>query len=141
MTGAWLLPTTLLRLVAPLSLLAAAPLAAKPLTVRMGETWLFAVRGGTPVEARKVASATAPAPGQFKVSLQPLLGSTMTMTNNSRFDYAYRATLVLPTGKLGEAKACAVPANGRVAIEQWTRTIAAVRIDRFKPAPAGSLCP
>ena len=123
------------------SLAATAPLSANPLTVRMGETWLFAVRGGSPVEARKVSVTTAPAPGQFKVSLQPLLGSTMTMTNNSRFDYAYRATLVLPSGQPGAAKACAVPANGRIAIEQWTRPIAAIRLDRFKRAPAGSLCP
>ena len=35
--------------------LATAPLSAKPLTVRMGETWVFAVRGGSPVKARKVA--------------------------------------------------------------------------------------
>ncbi len=119
----------------------AAPLPAKPLTVRSGETWLFAVRGGSPVDARKVAATAAPAFGQFKVSLQPMLGSTMTMTNNSRFDYAYRATLVLPTGKSGPAKACAVPANGRVAIEHWPTAVAAIRVDRFKPAPAGSLCP
>ena len=130
------------RLVSALILAAlAAPLSAKPLTVGMGETWLFAVRNGSPVNARKVAAITAPAPGQFKVSLQPMLGSTMTMTNNSRFDYAYRATLVLPSGKPGAAKACAVPANGRVAIEQWTKPVAAVRLDRFKRAPAGSLCP
>ena len=123
-----------------LLLLAATPLSAKPLTVRMGETWLFAVRAGSPIAARKVAAISAPAPGQFKVSLQPMLGATMTMTNNSRFDYAYRATLVLPSGKPGSAKACAVPANGRVAIEHWTMAVAAVRLDRFKPAPAGSLC-
>ena len=119
----------------------AAPLSARSLTVRMGETWVFAERGGSPVEARKVAVITAPAPGQFKVSLQPMLGATMTMTNNSRFDYAYRATLILPSGKPGAAKSCAVPANGRTAIEQWTKPIAAVRLDRFKRAPAGSLCP
>ena len=124
-----------------LLLLATTPLSAKPLTVRIGETWVFAVRGSAPINARKVAATTAPAPGQFKVSLQPLLGATMTITNNSRFDYAYRATLVLPTGKPGVAKACAVPANGRIAIEQWTRPIAAIRLDRFKRAPAGSLCP
>ena len=131
----------LIRLLAFGALLAAAPLSAKSLTVRMGETWLFSVRAGTPVEARKVAATAAPAPNQIKVSLQPMLGATMTMTNNSRFDYAYRATLVLPSGKPGAAKACAVPANGRTAIEHWTRPIAAVRLDRFKPAPAGSLCP
>jgi hypothetical protein len=131
------------RLLVPALILAtlAAPLAAKPLTVRMGETWLFAVRGGSPVDARKVAAAAAPAPGQFKVSLRSMLGSTMTMTNNSRFDYGYRATLVLPGGQRGAAKACAVPANGRVAIEHWTMAVAAIRLDRFRAAPAGSLCP
>ena len=131
----------MVRILALFALALANPVSAKPLTVRMGETWLFAVRHGAPVAARKVGSATAPAPGQFKVSLQPLLGSTMTITNNSRFDYAYRATLVLPDGKPGIAKSCAVPANGKIAIEQWTRPIAAIRLDRFKRAPAGSLCP
>jgi hypothetical protein len=130
------------RLAAALILsLLAVPVSAKALKVRMGETWLFAVRGGSPVDVRKVAVTAAPAPGQFKVSLQPLLGSTLTMTNNSRFDYAYRATLILPSGKPGAAKSCAVPANGKIAIEQWTTRVAAVRLDRFKPAPAGSLCP
>ena len=128
---------------APALILAAfaAPLSAKPLTVRMGETWVFAVRAGASVDARKVAATTAPSRGQFKVSLQPMLGSTMTVTNNSRFDYAYRATLVLQNGRPGAAKSCAVPANGRVAIEHWSRPVVAVRLDRFKPAPAGSLCP
>ena len=136
------MPMLASRLIPALILAAlAAPLSARSLTVRMGETWVFAVRGSSPVNARKVAATTAPSPGQFKVSLQPLLGSTMTMTNNSRFNYAYRATLVLPSGKPGAAKACAVPANGRIAIEQWTRPIAAVRLDRFTRAPAGSLCP
>lgn len=121
--------------------LIAAPLTAKPLTVRMSETWLFAVRHGSPINARKVTPAVAPAPGQFKVSLQPLFGATMTVTNNSRFDYAYRATLILPTGKPGAAKSCAVPAKGVIAVEQWTKAVAAVRLDRFKPAPAGALCP
>jgi len=65
----------------------------------------------------------------------------MTLTNNSQFDYAYRATLLLPGGKTGPAKSCAVPANGRLAIEHWPRTVAAVRLSDFKPAPAGSLCP
>ena len=124
-----------------LTALATAPLPAKGLTIRMGETWLFAVRHGAPVDARKVAPAMTPAPGQFKVSLQPLFGSTMTVSNHSRFDYAYRATLVLLSGKAGATKACAVPANGKTAIEHWVTAVAAVRLDRFKPAPAGSLCP
>ena len=130
-----------LKAFALLALLAAAPVSAKGLTVRMGETWLFAVEGGQPVRARKVAADAAPAPGHFKASLQPMLGTTLSMTNTSRFDYAYRATLSMPGGKAGAAKSCAVPANGRIAIEHWKERVAAVRLSDFKAAPAGSLCP
>lgn len=123
------------------ALLAAAPLSAQGLTVRMGETWVFAIDKGKPVRARKVAANALPAANQFKVSLRPMMGSTMSVTNNSRFDYAYRATLVMPGGKIGAAKACAVPAHGRMAIEHWPRPVDAVRLSHFRPAPAGSLCP
>jgi len=124
-----------------LVLLTGAPVAAKGLTVRMGETWVFSIDRGEPVRARKVAAATAPAPSQIKVSVQPMMGTTMTVTNNSKYDFAYRALLVMPGGKTGASKSCAVPANGRLAIEHWPKPVAAVRLSNFKPAPAGSLCP
>jgi len=126
---------------AALVMLAASPASAKGLTVRMGETWIFAIERDQPARARKVAATASPAPNQIKVSVQPLMGTTMTVTNNSRFDYAYRALLVMPGGKTGASKSCAVPANGRLAIEHWPKPVAAVRISDFKPAPAGSLCP
>ena len=122
-------------------LAAATPAAAAPLTVRMGETWIFTVANGQPSKARKEDAGTAPRPGEMKVSLQPLMGATMTISNNSRFDYAYRATLILPGGRKGPTKSCAVPAHGRLALEHWPRPVAAVRLSDFKPAPAGSLCP
>ena len=124
-----------------LLLIVAAPVSAKPLTVRMGETWVFTVAHGQPANARKVAAPTKPAAGEIKVTVQSLMGTTVTVTNNSRFDYAYRAVLVLPGGKAGPAKSCAVPANGRLAMEHWPRRVAAVRLSDFMPAPAGSLCP
>jgi hypothetical protein len=124
-----------------LLLLAATPVSAKGLTVRMGETWVFAIEHGQPVRARKVAVATSPAPNEFKVSVQPMMGTTMTVTNNNKYDYAYRALLVMSGGKTGASKACAVPANGRMAIEHWPKPVAAIRLSNFKPAPAGSLCP
>ena len=124
-----------------LALLSASPLSAKGLTVHMGETWIFAVAHGQPVKARKVYAKIAPSPGELKVSLSSLMGTTMTIANNSKHDYAYRATLVLADGKTGSAKSCAVPANGRLAIEHWTQKVSAIRLGDFKPAPAGSLCP
>ena len=124
-----------------LALLVAAPVAAEPLTVRMGETWVFTVANGQPAKARKADAKVSPARGEMKVTLSPLMGSTMTISNNSRFDYAYRATLILPGGRAGPTKSCAVPANGRIAMEHWKERVAAVRLSDFKPAPAGSLCP
>jgi hypothetical protein len=128
-------------LLACFALLAAAPAAAEPLTVRVGETWVFVVAHGQPVNARKATPAASTAPGEMKVTLSALMGTTMTITNNSKFDYAYRATLILPGGAAGPARSCAVPANGRPAIEHWPVRVAAVRLGDFKPAPAGSLCP
>src|SRR5688572_31093319 len=106
-----------------LVLLAAAPVSAKPLTVRMGETWVFSVERGQPVKARKADAKASPAPNEIKVTLQPLMGTTPSVTNNSRFDYAYRATLNLAGGKTGPVKSCAVPANGRLAMEHWPRPV------------------
>ena len=124
-----------------LALLAATPAVAEPLTVRMGETWLFTIAKGQPAKARKTDAKTKPAAGEMKVTLNSLMGTTMTISNNSKFDYAYRAMLILPGGKAGTAKSCAVPANGRLAMEHWQQRVAAVRLSDFKPAPAGSLCP
>ena len=126
---------------ASLALLAAAPLSAKAVTVGMGETWVFAIANGQLTKAHKVAATSKPAAGEIKVTVQPLMGTTMTISNNSKFDYAYRAVLILANGKAGPTKSCAVPANGRMAMEHWPQRVAAVRLDRFKPAPAGSLCP
>ena len=127
--------------IALLALLAAAPVSAKPLTVRMGETWLFTVARGQPAKARKVEAKAVPKAGEMKVTLSSMMGTTMTISNNSRFDYAYRATLIMPDGKAGPAKSCAVPAKGRLAMEHWRERVAAVRLSNFKAAPAGSLCP
>ena len=124
-----------------LALLAAAPLSAKPLDVRIGETWVFTIAHSQPAKVRKVDARTAPMAGEMKVTLSELMGTTMTISNNSKYDYAYRALLVLPNGKAGPVKSCAVPANGRMAMEHWPQRVAAVRLSDFKPAPAGSLCP
>jgi hypothetical protein len=124
-----------------LALLAAAPVSAKGLIIRMGETWVFTVARGQPAHARKVDGKTAPAPGEIKVTVQPLMGTTMSLTNNSKFDYAYRAMFIQANGSIDLSKTCAVPANGRLAMEHWPQPVAAVRISDFKRAPAGSLCP
>src|SRR5215207_3955628 len=89
-----------------LLLFATSPVSAKGLTVRMGETWVFAIERGQPARARKVAASASPVANQVKVSVQPMLGTTMWVTNNSKYDYAYRALLITPDGKTGASKSC-----------------------------------
>lgn len=130
----------MLRFPALLTLFTVAPATAGSLTVHMGESWIFSVRDGEPINARKVGAAATPTRGQLKVSVQPTMGTTMSVINYSRHDYSYRATLLVD-GKPVEAKSCAVPANGRLAIEHWSRRVSAVTLSNFRAAPAGSLCP
>jgi len=129
------------RLLALLVLAAASPVSAEGLTIRTGETWVFSIVRGQPANARRVAAEPKPARNQIRISVRSMLGTAMWVTNNSPVDYSYRATLLLPKGKTGPAKACVVPANGKIAFENWPQPAVAVRVSDFKPAPAGSLCP
>ncbi len=64
------------------------------LTVRTGETWLFTVKNGEPAQARKVTPSAKIPKGQIKVAVRPMLGTAMTVTNNSPIAYTFRAELI-----------------------------------------------
>lgn len=128
-----------MKLIAALLLMAATPVQAGGLTVQTGETWLFAIKDGEPANARKVpASATIPK-GQIKVAVRPMLGTTMTITNNSSIAYTFHAEL-LSNGKTTVGRSCTLPANTRPAFEQWEQKADAVRISGFKIANADGRC-
>jgi len=113
---------------------------AAPLTVKIGENWVFSVRNGNPAGARKVAGTAKPATGQIMVSVRRLMGTSMIVTNASGNAYVFRAQL-LKGGKLLTAKSCTLPAKPDPVFEQWPQQADAVRIDQFKPAPKGAGCP
>ena len=81
-------------LLAALFLLAAAPAQAARLTVKLGETWLFTVKNGEPAQARKVPASAKIPKGEIKVSARSLLGTAMTITNNSPVAYSFKAELL-----------------------------------------------
>ncbi len=126
-------------LLAALFLLAAAPAQAAGLTLRLGETWLFTVKNGEPAQARKVPASAKIPKGQIKVSARSLLGTAMTITNNSPVAYSFKAEL-LASGKATVARACTLPANARPAFEQWEQKADAVRISKFTIADANGRC-
>ena len=62
-----------------------------------------------------------------------MMGTTMTVTNNSPIAYTYRAELIAG-GKAQVARSCTLPANGRPVFEHWPQKADAVRISDFKVA-------
>ncbi len=115
-----------------LSLLLTAALAAS-LTVQPGESWLFRIDRGRPVDTQRVAPAAVPAPSQIRISARRMMGTMITLTNNSRTAYTYRATLIAADGKAVVARSCVLPANNRLAMESWPQVVVAVRVGDFKP--------
>ena len=128
-----------MKLIAALVLIAAAPAQAAGLTVRTGETWLFTIKDGEPAQARKVTPSAKIGKRQIKVSVRSILGTAMTVTNNSPIAYTFRAELI-SGGKATVARSCTLPANTRPVFEQWEQKADAVRISEFKVAGAGGRC-
>ena len=128
-----------MKLALALLLVAAAPLHAAPLTVRTGESYVFTVKKGQPANARKVATNAKPGKGQILVSVKPLMGTAMFMTNRTGVAYTFRAE-ILQGGKAVNARPCTLPANDRPIFEQWQQKADAVRIGIFKAASADGHC-
>ena len=126
-------------LIAPL-LAIAAPAAAAPLTMHVGETWVFTIRNGQPANARKSAPSTAPAKGQVRATVSALGGTTMTLSNATGVAYTFRAELIAADGKVATARSCTLPADSRTAFESWSQRAVSVRIGTFKRARDQGKC-
>ena len=128
-----------MKLLAALLLFAAAPVQAAGLTARTGETWIFTVKNGEPANARRVTPSARIPKGQIKVSVRAMLGTAMTVTNNSPIAYNFNAELI-SAGKATVARSCTLPPNARPSFEQWQQKAEAVRIGGFKIAAADGTC-
>ena len=128
-----------MKLIAALLLLAAAPVQAAGLTARTGETWIFTIKNGEPANARRVTPSAKVPKGQIKISVRAMLGTAMTVTNNSPIAYTFNAELI-SAGKATVASSCTLPPNARPSFEQWQQKADAVRIGGFKIASADGTC-
>lgn len=113
------------------------PAAAQPLTVRAGETWMFTIHEGDPSNARKVEPAALPGQGEAKVTVRALFGTMMTISNNSKQGYTFKAELISADGKAVTARTCTLPPGNQPALESWPQKAAAIRIGSFKAASGG----
>ncbi len=121
-------------------LLVLTPLAAeaRPLTVRMGESWVFQIDKGEPVKARKVAGSAKPAKGEIMVTVKSFLGTMLTAVNGTGRGWTFKAELV-SQGKASPARTCTLPPSRVPTMEQWQgKTAEAVRISGFRPATGGN---
>ena len=118
----------------------AAAAAGQGLTVKTGESWMFAISRGQPVRARKVKPTIKPPPGQVVVTLRTMMGTSLSITSNNRQSFTYKAELI-GTDKPVPVRSCTLPANGRVSFEHWPQTAGAVRISDFKVAAKDGSCP
>ena len=110
---------------------------AKPLTVKVGESWAFQIKGGDPVKARKVAATAKPAKGEIMVTVKSFLGTMLTAVNGTGRGWSFKAELV-SGGKASPARTCTLPASSAPIMEQWQGKAAeAVRISKFVPADGG----
>ena len=123
-----------------LALLAASPVAAQPLTVPAGETWIFSLQDGQPANARKADPKSEPKRGEIKVTVLTLMGTTMTATSNNPDPYTFKAELVGANGKAVPARTCTLPARRRPVLESWSQKARAVRVIDFKPPADPGAC-
>jgi hypothetical protein len=126
-----------MRLLALALIVAAAPAVAEPLTVRTGETWLFSLDHGEPAHTRQASTTATPARGEVKVTVRALLGTMMSISNNSAQGYTFQAQLIGPDGKAVTARTCTLPPGNQPALESWPQKAVAVRIGGFRPAKGG----
>jgi len=125
-----------------LLLLAAQPAAAQAsgLTIRTGESWMFAISRGQPVRAHKVEPTVKPKPGQVLVSLRSIMGTSLSITSNNPQAFTYSAELI-GAARPVPVRSCTLPANGRLSFEHWPQKATAIRISDFKVAAKDGSCP
>lgn len=128
-----------MKLVLALLLAATATVAdAKPLTIKMGESWAFQIAKGEPVKARKVAANAKPTKGEIMVTVKSFLGTMLTAVNGTGQGWTFKAEL-LSGDKASPARTCTLPASKIPTMEQWQGKKAdAVRISKFAPAKDGN---
>ena len=125
-------------LIAVILLFAPVAAPAKPLTVKVGESWAFQIKAGDPVKARKVAATAKPAKGEIMVTVKSFLGTMLTAVNATGRGWSFKAEL-LSGGKASPARTCTLPASGAPIMEQWQgKKAEAVRISKFVPADGGN---
>ena len=119
--------------------LAASPAAAQQagVFVKMGESIVFHLDHGQPVDAHSATGADKPAAGEIRVDLRYADGATtMVVINNSGGFLNYRAFITRDADSPGKATSvCTLMDGGRMGVESWPgQPLPGIRLTDFTPA-------
>ena len=112
---------------------------AEPLSVRVGESWVFKISDGQPAAAHKTEATAKPAKGEIMIAVRGLFGTTMILTNNTAVSYSFNAEL-LPGRNMTAVRTCTLPPGGKPVVEQWDQKAEFVRISNFRAAGNEGVC-
>lgn len=110
--------------------------------VKTGESVVFRLDHGQPIDAHPAARADQPAAGEIRVDLRYADGATtMVVINNSGGFLNYRAFIARDAAGPGEATSvCTLMDGGRMGIENWPgQPLSGIRLSDFTPASQDSM--
>ncbi|MES2044326.1 MAG: hypothetical protein V4475_10640 [Pseudomonadota bacterium] len=127
-----------------LATLAATPAVAQQagVFVKTGESVVFRLDHGQPVDVHPATGADKPAAGEIRVDLRYASGATtMVVANNSGGFLNYRAFIARDADSAGKATSvCTLMDGGRFAVENWPgQPFPGIRLTDFTPATQDSM--
>jgi hypothetical protein len=110
--------------------------------VKMGESVVFRLDHGQPVDVHPATGSDKPATGEIRVDLRYANGATtMMVANNSGGFLNYRAFITRDADSPGKATSvCTLMDGGRFAVENWPgQPFPGIRLTDFTPAAQDSM--
>ncbi len=104
------------------------------LFVKPGETFIFRLENGQPVDVHPATEGQGPEEGELSVTLSVEGGTKMTLRNQTGENLNYRAYITSkPTSKGKRTSVCTL-FPGAMGIEFWPDALPGIRITDFEPA-------
>ena len=122
----------------------ASPAAAQQpgIVVKMGESVVFRLDHGQPVDPHPATGSGKPSLGEIRVDLRYANGmSTMVVTNNSGSFLNYHASITVDAHLAGKpTSVCTLMDDGRFSLETWPgQPLPGIRLSDFTPANQGQV--
>jgi hypothetical protein len=110
------------------------------LFLRPGDSVIFTLEDGQPVNARPAAEGDQPTGGEIKAEMNVTGGQTMLVVKNgSDRAFNYRAFIVRKADDRGERTSVCTLQPGLLMFESWPGRLPGLRISDFEPGESGQM--